>query len=94
MGFCWFFGILVKNKLLQQNFNIIYKTVFLAGNLTRDKDGYKYKYDYENRIVKISKDVNGVDVGVAEFAYDALGRRIEKKDLIDPSKHKTLLLQL
>jgi RHS repeat-associated protein len=35
--------------------------------------------------VKISKDVNGVDVGVAEFAYDALGRRIEKKDLVDPN---------
>ena len=50
-----------------------------AGNLTADKDGYEYQYDYENRIVKITKDGN--DIG--EFAYDALGRRIEKKDLVD-----------
>ena len=42
-----------------------------------DKDGYEYEYDYENRIVKITKDGNDV----AGFAYDALGRRIEKKDL-------------
>jgi len=28
---------------------------------------------------------NDVDVVVAEFAYDALGRRVEKKDLIDPN---------
>ena len=54
-----------------------------AGNLIADKDGYKYEYDYENRIVRI-KDVN--DVNVATFSYDALGRRIEKKDCIDASK--------
>jgi len=47
-----------------------------AGNLTLDKDGYKYKYDYENRIVKITKDGNDI----AKFAYDALGRRIRKTD--------------
>jgi len=52
-----------------------------AGNLTKDKDGYEYEYDYENRIVKIIK--GGTDI--AEFAYDALGRRVEKKDLIDPN---------
>jgi RHS repeat-associated protein len=52
-----------------------------AGNLTKDKDSYEYKYDYENRIVKITKDGNDI----AEFAYDALGRRIQKKDLIDPN---------
>jgi YD repeat-containing protein len=45
-----------------------------AGNLTADKDGYEYQYDYENRIVKITKDANDI----AEFSYDALGRRIEK----------------
>ena len=50
-----------------------------AGNLTKDKDGYEYEYDYENRIVKITKDSSDI----AEFAYDALGRRIEKKDLVD-----------
>ena len=48
-----------------------------AGNLTKDKNGYQYEYDYENRIVKIV-DVN--DAGVATFAYDALGRRIRKVD--------------
>jgi len=50
-----------------------------AGNLTRDRLGYQYEYDYENRIVKITRD--GTDI--AEFSYDALGRRIEKKDLVD-----------
>jgi len=50
-----------------------------AGNLTTDKDGYRYEYDYENRIVLI-KDVNNADL--AEFAYDALGRRIRKRDTV------------
>jgi len=54
-----------------------------AGDLIHDKDDYNYQYDYENRIVKITRDPN--DTVVAEFAYDALGRRIEKKDLIDPN---------
>jgi len=52
-----------------------------AGSLTKDKDSYEYEYDYESRIVKITKDGNDI----AEFAYDALGRRIQKKDLIDPN---------
>jgi len=52
-----------------------------AGNLTVDKDGYQYTYDYENRVVKI-EDSSSNDV--AEYAYDALGRRIrEKKDFVD-----------
>jgi YD repeat-containing protein len=50
-----------------------------AGNLTTDKDGYEYEYDYENRITEIKK--NG-SITVAEFAYDALGRRIKKYDNI------------
>jgi hypothetical protein len=37
-----------------------------AGNLTADRDGCEYQYDYENRIVKITKD--GSDI--AEFARD------------------------
>jgi len=37
-----------------------------------------YQYDYENRIVKITKDSS--DIG--EFAYDALGRRIRKVDSV------------
>ena len=44
-----------------------------AGNVTTDKNGYEYEYDYENRIVKIVKDSNDI----AEYAYDALGRRIK-----------------
>ncbi|MHC4648597.1 MAG: hypothetical protein ACYTBJ_24335, partial [Planctomycetota bacterium] len=50
-----------------------------AGNLKVDRQGYGYKYDYENRIVEIN-DVNGT--AVVQYAYDALGRRIEKKDLV------------
>ncbi|MHC4867878.1 MAG: hypothetical protein ACYTEX_27725, partial [Planctomycetota bacterium] len=49
-----------------------------AGNLVTDKDDYDYEYDYENRIIKITKDGNDI----AEFAYDALGRRIRKIDSI------------
>jgi len=48
-----------------------------SGNLTTDKDGYQYQYDYENRLVKILNDSN---TAVAEYAYDALGRRIKKED--------------
>jgi RHS repeat-associated protein len=47
-----------------------------AGNLTRDKDGYQYQYDYENRIIKITRDGNDI----AGYAYDSLGRRILKSD--------------
>jgi len=50
-----------------------------ARNLVVDKDAYGYKYDYENRIVEIN-DVNGATV--AEFTYDALGRRIKKTDSV------------
>ena len=53
-----------------------------AGKLTTDKDGYEHEYDYENRILKI-EDSNSSTV--AEFAYDALSRRFEKKDVIDPN---------
>ena len=50
-----------------------------AENLVVDKDAYGYSYDYENRIVEIN-DVNGTTV--AEFTYDALGRRIKKTDSV------------
>ncbi len=54
------------------------------GNLTTDHRGYSYVYDYENKIVQIYKDLNtngvydGTDINIAEYSYDALGRRIEK----------------
>ena len=44
--------------------------------MTADSRGYAYSYDYENRLVKITKDSNDV----AGFAYDAFGRRIKKYD--------------
>ncbi|MHC4123019.1 MAG: RHS repeat domain-containing protein [Planctomycetota bacterium] len=49
-----------------------------AGSLTQDSIEYEYEYDYENRLVKITKDATDI----AEYTYDALGRRIEKKDSI------------
>ena len=45
------------------------------GNISVDADGYKYYYDYENRLTKV--DDSG-DAAVAAYHYDALGRRIEK----------------
>ena len=49
-----------------------------AGNLIKDYNGYEYEYDYENRITKITKDGNDI----ADFIYDALGRRIYKYDQV------------
>ncbi len=40
-----------------------------------DHRGYTYHYDYENRLVDIRK--TNDTITVAEFEYDALGRRIE-----------------
>ena len=50
-----------------------------AGNLTQDKDGYRYVYDYENRIVEIRNSSNAL---VAEFDYDTQGRRIRVYDAV------------
>jgi len=55
-------------------------TYDVAGNLKKDKADYTYYYDYENRLIKIKK--SNDTITVAEFSYDALGRRIEKKDSI------------
>jgi RHS repeat-associated protein len=51
-----------------------------AGNLTQDHDGYHYVYDYENRVARIYKMDGQTEVGVAQYVYDALGRRIGKWD--------------
>jgi YD repeat-containing protein len=41
--------------------------------------GAGYEYDYENRVVKVKRSDN---TAVAEYVYDALGRRIKKVDSI------------
>ncbi|AQQ71828.1 Cell wall-associated polypeptide CWBP200 [Limihaloglobus sulfuriphilus] len=48
-----------------------------AGNMTEDIHDYTYTYDYENRLVRIE---DGQSAAVAQFCYDALGRRIMKDD--------------
>jgi RHS repeat-associated protein len=45
------------------------------GNTTKDNSGRQFVYDAWNRIVKV-KDQNGVLLG--NYAYDALGRRIQE----------------
>ena len=57
-----------------------------AGNMTGDHDGYTYHYDYENRLTRVKKLSDTVDVAV--YTYDALGRRIAVEDCIaDTTKH-------
>jgi len=59
-----------------------------AGNLTTDRNGYSYDYDYENRIVSIYFDINrnGIfetgDTRIVKYTYDALNRRIKTDDLV------------
>jgi len=53
-----------------------------AGNLI-EIEGYKYKYDYESRMVQVLYDSDEV---IAEYAYDALGRRIEVYDVLAEAK--------
>jgi len=57
-----------------------------AGNTTEDHRGYHYEYDYENRITRIYKMDGQKQIDVAQYAYDALGRRIEKDDKIANEK--------
>jgi YD repeat-containing protein len=53
-----------------------------AGNLTRDRQNYRYEYDYENRIARIYKLSGETQVTVATFDYDALGHRVRKIDAV------------
>ncbi|MBN1818027.1 MAG: hypothetical protein JW828_11765, partial [Sedimentisphaerales bacterium] len=46
-----------------------------AGNMTQDRQGYRYQYDYENRIRRIFRMDGQNEVTVATFDYDALHRR-------------------
>ena len=66
----------VTNELA--TINIVSVTYDAAGNMTADHRGYTYEYDYENRLVKITEG----PATIAEFTYDALGRRIVKVDNI------------
>ncbi|MBW8017821.1 MAG: RHS repeat protein [Planctomycetes bacterium] len=50
-----------------------------AGNTTVDENGYQYIYDYENRLRFVKDSGNA---SVAYYEYDALGRRIFKRDII------------
>ncbi len=43
------------------------------GNLSEDKDGFLYTYDYRNRLTEMED--------VVSFVYDALGRRIRKRSI-------------
>ena len=56
-----------------------------AGNLIGDDRGYSYAYDFENRLVEVR---SFTDTLLAEYEYDALGRRIIKRqydtDLASP----------
>jgi len=57
-----------------------------AGNMTGDHDGYTYHYDYENRLTRVKKSSDTVDVAV--YTYDAIGRRIAVEDCIaDTTTH-------
>jgi RHS repeat-associated protein len=49
-----------------------------AGNLTCDRQGYHYEYDYENRVARIYKLSGQTQETVASFDYNALGHRIRK----------------
>ncbi|NLH18279.1 MAG: hypothetical protein GX455_17025, partial [Phycisphaerae bacterium] len=53
-----------------------------AGNLTRDRQDYRYEYDYENRIARIYKLSGETQIPVATFDYDALGHRVGKIDAV------------
>ncbi len=44
-----------------------------CGNLSEDAAGYQYFYDHDNRLTQVQD--NGDNVK-AEYAYDAIGRRI------------------
>jgi RHS repeat-associated protein len=44
-----------------------------AGNLTVDEHGFRYAYDFANRVVEIRSPSDQV---VAAYVYDALGRRV------------------
>ena len=48
-----------------------------AGNLVGDDRGYNYVYDFENRLVEVR---SFTDTLLAEYEYDALGRRTIKRE--------------
>ncbi|MCG8376320.1 MAG: RHS repeat-associated core domain-containing protein, partial [Chlorobiales bacterium] len=54
-----------------------------SGNLSRDESDFEYKYDYDNRLTKVSYDDGQNLTQVAHFEYDALGRLISSDLVFD-----------
>jgi len=61
-------------ELLKPNANCIQHTLKCTTH-----PSYQYEYDYENRMTSIADSNSNT---IAEFAYDALGRRIKKTDSV------------
>ncbi len=62
-----------------------------AGNLTLDETGTGYAYDFENKVVTVFDDadsdgtLDGGETVMAQYAYDALGRRVRFINYFDQS---------
>lgn len=50
----------------------------LSGNSTGDVDSLRYAYDEENRLIEVRRDQD--NALLAQYAYDALGRRVQTLD--------------
>ena len=63
-----------------------------AGNLKTDNKGYMYSWDHENHLLSISKPAaSGEPVMLAEFTYDALGRRVRQVVRVPDSSDSSVL---
>ena len=51
-----------------------------AGNLTQDENGYMYSWDHDNHLTEVKDSSLNL---VAEYVYDALGRRVRKTEYIN-----------
>ena len=57
----------IEEILASAHNNVVQFAYDAAGNLTKDNDGYECQYDYENRIVRITKDGNNAVVCVRKL---------------------------
>jgi RHS repeat-associated protein len=60
------------------------------GNLTRDTR-FDYRYDEENRLSHVDDNTAPIPAGVADYRYDALGRRVSKRTLLGIPKETRYL---